>query len=66
MGRNPSGLHKYLNGKKGISFLSHELVDWVDEDAESTSPKEALDRGDQEQWAGKNYEGSWERINKDK
>jgi len=65
MGREPSDLHKYLNGQKGMSFLSHELVDWVDKNAESTSPKEALDRGDQEKWGGKNHEGSWEPVNKD-
>jgi len=63
MSREPSDFHKYLNQQKGVSFLSHELVDWVDEDAESTSPKEALDKGDEEKWGGKNYDGQWEQVN---
>ena len=57
MGREPSDFHKYMNQQKGISFLSHELVDWVDDDAESTNPEEALENNDNEQWGGKNHEG---------
>lgn len=64
MSKQPSDLHKYLNQQEGFSFLSHELVDWVDNDAQSTSPEEALRNGDDEKWGGKNHEGSWKQINK--
>jgi len=52
MSEEPENLNSYLNSLPGISYRSHEFVDWVDPNAEAIDPKDAYESNNYEEWKG--------------